>query len=272
VGAARWWAGRARDAEQALDEARQHARAAGDPRKEAESLATVSAVLAQGPRPADEAARRAEALLEEYAGNRTVQAYMWHVLAHLRAWQGRSEEARSLARRYRDILRENGQEANWADASECEADVYLMAGDVDEAIRLMTEGQQRFDELGITDTTIFPFLANALYVAGRWEEAEPYAERAIEGRHPLWKTLGQTTLARIRARQGRIEEAEALAREALEGAGRTAYPIWQGRAALGLAEVLEGQGRVEEARALREEAIRAFERKGATVWVNLARR
>jgi class 3 adenylate cyclase/tetratricopeptide (TPR) repeat protein len=272
VGVARWWAGRARDAEQALDEARHHARAAGDPRKEAESLATVSAVLAQGPRPADEAAARAEAFLEEYAGNRTVQAYMCHVLAHLRAWQGRSEEARSLARRYREILRENGQEANWADASECEADVYLMAGDVDEAIRLMIEGQQRYDELGITDTTIFPFLANALYVAGRWEEAEPYAERAIEGRHPLWKTLGQTTLARIRARQGRIEEAEGLAREALEGAGRTAYPIWQGRAALGLAEVLEGQGRVEEAGALREEAIRAFERKGATVWVNLAQR
>jgi tetratricopeptide (TPR) repeat protein len=147
-----------------------------------------------------------------------------------------------------------------------------MAGDADQAIRLMTKGQQRFDELGITDTTIFPFLANALYVAGRWEEAEPYAERAIEGRHPLWKTLGQTTLARIRARQGRIEEAEALAREALEGAGRTAYPIWQGRAALGLAEVLERQDRVEEARALREEAIRAFERKGATVWANLARR
>jgi class 3 adenylate cyclase/tetratricopeptide (TPR) repeat protein len=271
VGAARWWAGRAADAEEALDEARRHARASGDGRKEAESLLTLSAVLAQGPRPADEAAGRAEALLEEYAGNRTVEAYMSHALAHLRAWQGRSEEAKSLARRYRDILRENGQEANWADASECEADVYLMAGDADEAIRLMTEGQRRYDELGITDTTILPFLANALYEAGRWEEAESSAERAIEGRHPLWKGLGQTTLARIRARQGRGKEAEALAREALERAGRTAYLIWQGRAALGLAEVLQAQGRDDEARALREEAVQAFERKGAIVWADLAR-
>jgi tetratricopeptide (TPR) repeat protein len=197
---------------------------------------------------------------------------MCHTLAHLRAWQGRFQEARSLARRYRDILWENGQEANWADSSECEADVYLIAGDADEAIRLLTEGQQRYDELGIADTTIFPFLANALYVAGRWEEAEPYASRAVEGRHPLWMTLGQTTLARIRARQGRLEEAEALAREAIEGAERTAYPIWRGRSALGLAEVLEAQGRDEEAIALREQAIQAFERKGATVWANLARR
>ena len=271
VGAARWWAGRAGDAEEALDQARRHARAAGDPRKEAESLLTFSAVLAQGPRPAGEAAAQAEGFLQEYAGNRTVEAYMFHALAHLRAWQGRFDEAKRLARRYREILRENGQEANWADASECEADVYMMAGDADQAIRLMTEGQQRFDELGITDTTILPFLANALYIAGRWEEAEPYAERAIGGEHPLWKVLGQTTLARIRARQGRTEEAEALAREAVKGAGRTTYPIWQGRAALGLAEVLDVQGRDEEARALREEAIGAFDGKGATVWADLAR-
>jgi predicted ATPase/class 3 adenylate cyclase len=271
VGVARWWAGRAADAEEALEQARQHARAAGDPRKEAESLLTLSAVLAQGPRPTEEAAQRAEAILEEYTGNRTVEAYMAHALAHLRAWQGRSDEARNHAHRYREILRENGQEANWADSSECEADVYLMAGDADEAIRLMTEGQRRYDELNITDTTILPFLANALYVAGRWEEAEAPALRAIEGGHPLWRTLGQTTLARIRARQGRGEEAERLAREALEAAQRSDYPIWKGRAALGLAEILERLGKDGEVTSLREYALREFERKGAKVWADQAR-
>jgi class 3 adenylate cyclase/tetratricopeptide (TPR) repeat protein len=271
VGAARWWAGRVAEVEDALETARRHARAAGDPRLEAETLLILSAVLAQGPRPAEEAAGRAESLLQEYPGNRMVEAYMSHALAHLRAWQGRSDEARHLARRYREILRENGQEANWADSSECEADVVLMAGDAEEAIRLMVEGQRRYEEMHITDTTILPFLANALYVAGRWEEAEAPAEGAIEGRHPLWKTLGQTTLAKIRARQGRSDEAERLAREALEAARGTDYPIWQGRAALGLAEVLELLGRDGEVRSLREQALEAFERKDAVVWADQAR-
>jgi class 3 adenylate cyclase/tetratricopeptide (TPR) repeat protein len=271
VGAARWWAGRVAEVEEALETARRHARAAADPRVEAETLLILSAVLAQGPRPAEEAARRAESLLQEYPGNRTVEAYMSHALAHLRAWQGRSDEARHLARRYREILRENGQEANWAGSSECEGDVVLMAGDVEEAIRLMEEGQRRYDELNIDDTTILPFLAHALVIAGRWEDAEGPAQQAIAGGHPLWRTLGQTTLARVRARQGRGEEAERLARGALDAARRSDYPIWKGRAALGLAEVLERIGQDGEVTSLREYALREFELKGAEVWAIQAR-
>ena len=271
VGSARWWAGRAGDAEEALERARQHARAADDPRKEAEALLIVSAILAQGPRHVDDAASRAEALLEEYGSNRTIEAYMCHALAHLRSWQGRAEEARNLARRYRDILRENGQESNWAESSECEGDVLLMAGDTEGAIRIMEEGQRRSDEIRIDDTTILPFLANALVAAGRWEEAEAPAQRALEGGHPLWGLLGQTTLARVRARQDRGEEAERLAREALHAARGTDYPIWKGRAALGLAEVLELLGKDGEVTRLRQDALDEFERKGATVWADAAR-
>ena len=271
VGAARWWAGRSGDAEEALERARQHAGAAGDARIEADSLLTLSAVLTQGPRPAEEAASRAEEIVEEYAGNRTVQAYMFHTLGHVRAWQGRFEEARRMAARYREILRENGQEANWADSSECAADVELLAGNVDEAVRLVAEGQRRYEEMGISDPTILPFLAYALYVAGRWEEAEDPAVRAIAGGHPLWKMMAQTVLARVRAHQGRGEEAERLAGEAIESAGGTDYLGFQGRAAMAMAEVLELLGRKEEAVPFRQEAIRAFERKGATVWADLAR-
>jgi class 3 adenylate cyclase/tetratricopeptide (TPR) repeat protein len=271
VGAARWWTGRARAAEEALERARHHARAAGDPRIEADSLLTLSAVLAQGPRPAEEAARRAEGILGEYAGNRTVQAYMFHALGHLRAWQGRFEEARRMARQYRDILRENGQEANWADSSECAADVELLAGDVDEAVRLVIEGQRRYEEMGISDPTILPFLAYALWVAGRWEEAEDPAVRAIAGGHPLWRMVAQSVLARVRARQGRGEEAEQMAREAIAVARGTDYLGFQGRTAMAMAEVLEILGREEEARPFREEAVRVFEQKGATVWADLAR-
>ncbi|MGH2737668.1 MAG: ATP-binding protein, partial [Actinomycetota bacterium] len=271
VGSARWWTGRAAAAEEALELSLRHAGAAGDPRKEADSLLILSAVLVQGPQPAEEAARRAERILQEHAGNRTVEAYMSHALAHLRAWQGRFDEARGLAQRYRSILRENGQEANWADSSECAADVELLAGDVGEAVRLLVEGQRRFDEMGITDPTILPFLGYALYVAGRWQESEDPAVRAIQRGHPLWKMMAQTVLARVRARQGRAEEGERLAREALDAADRTDYLTFQGRAGMAMAEVLEILGRDEEAIPFREKAVRVLEQKGAVVWADQAR-
>jgi tetratricopeptide (TPR) repeat protein len=271
VGSARWWTGRAGASEEALEQARQYARAAGDPRIEADSLLTLSAVLSQGPRPVDEAASRAEAILDQYSGDRTVEAYMFHALAHLRSWQGRFDEARRMSRRYRDILRDNGQEAGWADSSECAADVEVMAGNIDEAVRLMIEGQNRYQALGITDTTILPFLAHALYLADRWEEAEDPAVRAMAGGQPLWKMLAQSVLARVRARQGRAEEAEELARQALESARKTDYLVFQGRTAVAMAEVLEILGREGEARPYREEAVRVLEQKGATVWADLAR-
>jgi tetratricopeptide (TPR) repeat protein len=271
VGSSRWWTGRGASAEEALELSRRHARAAGNPRKEADGLLIWSAVLVQGPEPAEKAARRAERILEENPGHRTIESYMSHALAHLRAWQGRFDEARASAHRYRDILRENGQEANWADSSECAADVELLAGDLTTAVDLLVEGQRRFDEMGVTDATILPFLAYALYAAGRWQEAEDPAVRAIHRGHQLWKMMSQTVLARVRARQGRGEEAETLAQKAVAASTATDYLVFQGRTALGIAEVLELLHRRDEARAHRVQAIEAFERKGAVVWADLAR-
>jgi ATP/maltotriose-dependent transcriptional regulator MalT len=83
--------------------------------------------------------------------------------------------------------------------------------------------------------------------------------------------VAQSVLARVRARQGRGEEAERMAREALETARKTDYLGFQGRTAWAMAEVLEILGRDEEALPFREEAVRVFEQKGASVWADLAR-
>jgi class 3 adenylate cyclase/tetratricopeptide (TPR) repeat protein len=270
VASARWRTGRGAAAEEALEQARRHAVSAGDHLRVADSLLTLSAVLVQGPQPADEAARRAEAILEEHAGNRTIEAYMSHALAHLRAWQGRFDEARRFARRYRDILRENGQEANWADSSECEGDVELLAGDSGRAVEILSEGQRRTEEIGSTDATVLPFLARALFLSGRWEEAEGPALLAIERAQPLWKTVAQTVLAQVRARQERAEEAVRLAGEAIDSLEKSDYLVFQGCASLGMAEVLQRLGRGDEAIPFRKEAVRRFEQKGAIVWVDRA--
>jgi class 3 adenylate cyclase/tetratricopeptide (TPR) repeat protein len=263
VGRGLWHSGRAAEANEAFEEALRHARAAGDTWAEADIMTMLGAGLAQGPRPAEEAARRAEAILEEKRGDRTIEAYMHHALAHLRAWQGRFEEARESAGRYSGILRENGMLSSWAESLEAAADVERTAGNTGEAIGLLLQGQAAFDSMGIPDRTLLPFLAAALYLEDRLDEAEAAAVRAREDPHPLWGTVATGVLARIRARRGRGAEAESLAQEALGRFEATDFPVFLGRALVDFAEVLRILGREEEAVPLLRQAVEVFERKGA---------
>jgi predicted ATPase/class 3 adenylate cyclase len=265
-----WRKGQAATVEAALERALDHARRAGDHRQEAEAYYTLSACLVQGPRPAEEGARRAQEVIEAKRGDRSVQAYMAHALAHLRGWQGRFDEARESARLYRDILRDNGQEAAWADSAEAAADVELAAGNVAEAVRLLQEGLARFEELGATPSTIQPFLADAFCEAGRLDEAETVAHRAIESGHPMWSSLGKSTLARVLAvRQD--PSSEGLAREAVTFFEGTDFLVFHGRALSALGEVLRLLGRQEEAIAVLGQAVALFDRKGASVLAEQAR-
>ena len=200
-----------------------------------------------------------------------MEAYLSHALAHLRGWEGRFDEGRRHAARYRSILLDNGQEGLWIDSSEAAADVELWAGDADAAIRILTEAQHRFDELGVDDPVLFPFLARAFLAAGRTEEAEEWAAKAAVTAHGLWRPLGQAMLARVRARQGRGEEAEALAREAVAAFEPTDFLIFHGQTLVALADVLRVLGRADEATRVGQEAISLFERKGASALADHAR-
>jgi class 3 adenylate cyclase/tetratricopeptide (TPR) repeat protein len=266
-----WRDRRAAEAERASERALEHARRAGSSRDVAASVYILGPVLAHVPGSVEDAAKRAEELIEEEQGNRTVEAYLSHALAHLRAWAGRFEEARRHAARYRSILLENGQEALWSDSAEAAADVELWAGHPEAALRILTEGQRRFEELGVHDPVLFPFLARALLAAGRPEEAERWAEKAAETPHGLWRPLGLAMLARVRAHQGRGEEAEALARQAVGDFEHTDFLIFRGQTLVALADVLRLLGREDEASRVAEEAIRLFEGKGATALAEAAR-
>jgi class 3 adenylate cyclase/tetratricopeptide (TPR) repeat protein len=266
-----WRERRAAEVERASERALEHARRAGSPRDVAASVYLLGPALAHVPRSVEDAAMRAEELIEEERGNRTVEAHMKHALAHLRAWEGRFDEARRHAARYRSILLDNGQESLWVNSAEAAADVELWAGDAEAAIGILIEGQRRFDELGMNDPVLFPFLARAFLAAGRQEEAEEWAAKAAVSGHGLWRPLGQAMLARVRARQGRGEEAEALAREAVAAFEGTDFHIFHGQTLVALADVLSALGRAAEASRVAEEAISLFEMKGASALANHAR-
>ena len=118
------------------------------------------------------------------------------------------------------------------------------------------------DEMGATSATatIAAFLADALCLDGRYDEAEEVSRISEDAPESdvVTQVLWRTARARAIVHRDR-KTAEALAREALATAQATDYPDLEARALLSVAEVV-GPG--EEASGLREDARRLYEAKG----------
>jgi tetratricopeptide (TPR) repeat protein len=107
-------------------------------------------------------------------------------------------------------------------------------------------------------------LAEALYAQGRLDEAEAAVERSREAAtsddfnaQAGWRAVQ----ARILARRGELEEAERLAREAIEIIDRSDELSHQGDLRVGLAEVLQLAGRTDESIPMLEDALERYEQK-----------
>jgi hypothetical protein len=110
---------------------------------------------------------------------------------------------------------------------------------------------------------------------GRNKEAEEYSRLSEENaaRDDLasqvqWRTARSVAVAR----QGRIEEGEALAREAVLLARRMDYLATIGDSLVALAEVLVEAGKAAEAAEAAKEAVDMYVRKGDRVSAGRARR
>lgn len=123
-------------------------------------------------------------------------------------------------------------------------------------------------------SSVAGLLANALAALGRDDEAERAAKAADEagGENDYFtQILWRTALARVRARQARLDEAERLATEAVEIARRTDWIDVQGYALMALAEVISAADRTDEAAPHAQEALRLYEEKEAVVQAERAR-
>ena len=117
-------------------------------------------------------------------------------------------------------------------------------------------------------------LAEALYAQGRYDEAElriEISKRATATEDVQAQIGWRTVRAKVLARRGRLPEAEALAREALELAKVTDGIGMHAAVLRDLAEVLALAGREREAAAARVEALRLYEKKGAVAAVERVR-
>jgi tetratricopeptide (TPR) repeat protein len=210
------------NAERKLEPALLHARKAGDVGKQVDIYSRLGAILSRGPTPVGAAIRRCQEVLAETEGNRTIAGLMYHPMAHMKARQGAFVEALDLASRCREIHRENGAMFSYWVYAEIEWDIKMLAGEPAVAVEILSEAYEQIERMGG-----FPlesaWLAQSLYAVGRFEEAERRAQVAVDADDDLARFVGMGALARVRAQQGRMDEAEQMARESVAYFAGTDY-------------------------------------------------
>jgi len=260
------WNGRFAVDEAAVAQAIPLARQAGDAFDEYDAYLALSAAVVRGATPVEHGIRRCEQIVAENMNQRSIESCMWHALAHLTARTGAFERAREYAARMREHLLDTGQRQDFDFFVEVLGDVEMVAGEPAAAERILREGYDALASRGRPDPLLAAFLARAICAQGKFAEAEPYAELAANSTTMrISAPLGKGALARVRARQDRLADAENLAREAVALLADTDFLIDRADTLTDLADVLVLAGRSDDARDALIQALALYEQKGDVV-------
>ena len=249
---------------QATEAMIRYARRAGTPHAGPFTMG-LAVPLAFGPRPASEALATLDAVLVDhpYPGGLLLRALLLAML-------DRIDEAWAVALPAEERLREIG----FSTGGEWLAEIALIAGDHEAAAAYLRDACDALEASGrLTElSTYAALLGYALCKLGRNDEAELRARQGRELGEPddiATQQLWRQTQALVHAARGEREQAELLAREAVDWSRRSDSPLSQGYALSDLADVLEAADRREEASAALREALARYEGKGI---IPLARR
>jgi predicted ATPase/class 3 adenylate cyclase len=263
-------------AEDAWRQALSYAQRRNYPAEKAESIQWLMVSAVFGPLPVEEGIARSMEFLATEGDDPTIRATCSVERAVLEAMRGDVALARKLLAMGRRTIEESGLTL-WAAINAQEAYlVELLAGTPEAAVDTLRESFATLDQGGERAylSTIAGFLAHALYRTGRDDEAERFSRECEDAAAPddvLSQVLWRTARAKIRARQGDLERAEALAREAVRVGEPTDLLTIRAEVLADLAEVLALAGRRQEAVDALEEAARLYERKGNVTALERAR-
>ena len=258
------------DAGAAVEQVMEHARLAGDSRREAGGAIGYALAALHGPTPVPDAIACSERLLNAI-GNRQAEGLVLGVVARLWAMQGDFEEARKLYSRARALLEELGG-ASGAALTVHPSAVEILAGDPGAAERDLRQEYETLSSLGekFYLPLVTALLAQTLFAEGHQEEGGEFAELAREladqddlEAQAIWRRVQ----ARVLASRGKFDEAAPLAREAVELLNETDALVMQGDAFCDLAEVHAAAGCTDEAAATLEQALERYERKKNLVMI-----
>jgi tetratricopeptide (TPR) repeat protein len=267
---------------EAFQHALVYAQQAGDVRLEARIRDHMGGIYNYGPPTVEDGARYVEESLAwaRENGDRVGEA---DALAHGRgrfaAMLGDFERARESVAEARAIFVDLGLVMFVAGHASAAGFVEMQAGDPAAAERELRAGYELVQQaamrgsyfgMGLRDE-----LAQALYALGRYDEAmalSAESERQSASDDVQSQVQWRAVRAKVLAREGRADEAEALARAAVAIAEETELVLVHANALLDLAEVLQLAGRPDDARPHVERAVELFERKGDRVSAERARR
>jgi class 3 adenylate cyclase/tetratricopeptide (TPR) repeat protein len=263
--------------DEGIEKALEHARRAGDHASVGDLLTWRAANDYWGPMPAEEGLRRADEVLAELRDVPRLQARVRFFIAGFLAMQGRFDEARRLLAEVKDLYRERGERLWLASVGFLAGPIEIWSGNpaaAEEGLKANCEALEAMGERAWL-CSIACFLAEVLYQQGKDKEADDWVERgrkwAVEddvSAQADWRCVR----AKLLARRGELEEAEALVREGLAIAERTDEIVHIADAWADLYEVLKMAGRGEEAAEAAREAIAIYERKGNVAAASLLRR
>ncbi len=241
----------------------------GNRRVGVSSASDLATSLMLGPTTCERASERMEALMESLAEDRFARATVGLVRGVVLAMLGRFDEARREAAGSHKLLADLGQKRWLADSASISGLIAHLQGNLDEAERELRVAYESFSAQ--RDAANTPGLAcdlgRVLHELSRENEAEALAAEAAQaGEADIEPRVGWRRLrALVLARKGAFDEAERLAREALELVTPTDFITLHADALLDLAQVLEAAGRFEEATVVLVEALDLYERKGNAV-------
>lgn len=203
-------------------------------------------------------------------GSRRVEAAALLVLATCAAFDGRFEQARELLAEATTIDEELGGGRGSGFQYTPAGVIELLAGDAPRAEAVLRAGYETLREMGDAWFLcgVAAELADALWLQGRDDEAYDFTQLSEEmvGEEVLVaQMMWRGARAKVLARRGQAEEAEALAREGVAIIEATDYVLYHADALADLAEVLRLQNRVHEAVTAAEEALKLYEQKGVVV-------
>ena len=262
-----WLRCRVEPGEPLLERALEHARRAGDERELAEIRQALIRGAAVGPMPVDAAIVRCEEIIADAERDPVTEAVAANGLSYLHAMGGRFTESRELSARSHAILEDLGLALMLPRLDAWTGQAEMLAGDPSAAEHVWKRAYQALEGLGEMGnlSTIAAYLADAVCVQGRYEEAEQLTNVSEKltslddvTSHIAWRTVR----ARIAARRGDPEQAESLAREAVLWAEDTDWPNLRGSALVALAEGLAAADRRDESREAAKSALAEYTAKG----------
>jgi class 3 adenylate cyclase/tetratricopeptide (TPR) repeat protein len=254
---------------EAVENALEHARRAGDLRWERELPAWKGTALVFGPTAVDDA-------LRWYEEEQPQHSMALNERAVLEAMRYRFPDARALLAAAQDTATERNETIWRAGGWMAAWEVSTLAGDASAAETAARRTCEFLEHVGETAfrSLAAAQLASSLYMLGRLASADRWTKTAEElassddvTPNMLWRQVR----AKLLARSGHYSRAERLALEAVALGNDTDMLNWQGHALADLSEVYVLAGRHEEAMPPLEQALALYERKGNLVSAGNAR-